>query len=164
MKLDAALIYRFYGYISVQLTGTQCWLWRGAKSRGDYGVFNVNGKLKRTHRLSYEIHNGPIRDGLHCLHTCDEPCCVNPNHLFLGTNQDNVTDMVRKHRHNWEKGIKAAHKVRSSMTQCKRGHPFEGGNYIIEKYTRKDGRMIRARRCILCRKTRERGYRETVQP
>lgn len=164
MKLDAAIIYRFYGNVSVQLTGKQCWLWKGATSRGDYGVFNIGGKLERAHRLSYEIHNGPITKGLHCLHKCDEPNCINPDHLFLGTNQDNVNDMVRKQRHNWAKGLKIARALKSLSTTCKWGHLFIKGNFKIEKYKRKDGRIIQTRRCLLCRRTRERGYRETVQP
>lgn len=82
-----------------------CWLWMGAITRGGYGhirkrVNNVN-KMTRAHRVSYELYKGPIPEGLQVLHTCDNPICVNPNHLFLGTNQDNVDDKVSKDRHSF---------------------------------------------------------------
>lgn len=76
-----------------------CWLWQGARSRG-YGAFESRelGGMLRTHRLSWTIVHGPIPNGLYVLHRCDNPPCCNPDHLFLGTNQDNVDDMVAKGR------------------------------------------------------------------
>lgn len=59
---------------------------------------SFNRKLLSTHRLSWEAHNGPIPDGLQVLHQCDIPSCINPGHLFLGTNATNVEDKVRKGR------------------------------------------------------------------
>lgn len=75
-----------------------CWLWTGAKNKDGYGQLFVDGIAKSTHRISWEVHHGAIPDGLHVLHKCDNPPCVNPDHLFLGTNQDNVVDRESKGR------------------------------------------------------------------
>lgn len=75
----------------------ECWLWQRAKLKG-YGLFRANGRLHRAHRFAYELTNGPIPDGLDCLHRCDTPSCVNPRHLFLGTHQQNMQDRDKKGR------------------------------------------------------------------
>lgn len=75
-----------------------CWTWTGHADRDGYGRIMVDGRLVRTHRLSYEIAYGRIPDGMFVCHTCDNPRCVRPDHLWLGTHQDNVTDMVNKGR------------------------------------------------------------------
>jgi hypothetical protein len=77
---------------------TGCWLWAGAVTPRGYGRFGVNRKTKNAVRVSYTIFNGQIPDKLFVLHKCDIPACVNPDHLFLGTNRDNVDDMLRKGR------------------------------------------------------------------
>jgi hypothetical protein len=74
-----------------------CWLWQKGKRNG-YGQFDLKGKTVSPHRASYEFYVGKIPDGLRVLHKCDNPPCVNPDHLFLGTDRDNVADCIKKGR------------------------------------------------------------------
>lgn len=83
---------------------TGCWLWHGSKDKDGYGKININYKNYRAHRLSYELFKDIIPEGLFVCHTCDTPNCVNPEHLFLGTNQDNMDDMVAKGRSPKQRG------------------------------------------------------------
>ena len=80
------------------ITETGCWIWTGCTDKDGYGDIGVNGGYKRTHRFSYELHKGPIPDGMVVRHTCDIPLCCNPDHLILGTNQDNSSDMIKRKR------------------------------------------------------------------
>lgn len=78
-----------------------CWIWRGktgTSSGYEYGLCNFENVRQLTHRVSWKIHFGEIPDGLFVCHHCDNPPCVRPDHLFLGTNSDNVKDMVVKKR------------------------------------------------------------------
>ena len=74
-----------------------CWLWTGGASRG-YGRFQAGGKKYLAHRLAYEIAHGSIEPGNIVCHTCDTPLCVNPSHLFQGTDGDNAADRTLKGR------------------------------------------------------------------
>jgi hypothetical protein len=74
-----------------------CWNWK-AGTRNGYGRLWLDGGIKSAHRVAWEFTNGPIPDGLRVLHRCDNPSCCNPAHLFLGTQEDNVADMVSKGR------------------------------------------------------------------
>lgn len=81
-----------------------CWDWQAGGDQHGYGQLNVDGRAVRAHRISYELHYGPIPDGLDCLHTCDRPPCCNPAHLFVGTAKDNSDDMHKKGRFNKVQG------------------------------------------------------------
>ena len=74
-----------------------CWNWKGINNGKGYGRTRLDGYiLYSAHRISYEIKNGPIQEGLMCLHKCDNRSCVNPDHLYLGTAQDNHDDMKER--------------------------------------------------------------------
>jgi hypothetical protein len=80
-----------------------CWVWTGYRKAG-YGQIGRGGRGSRiilTHRLSWIFHFGPIPEGLKVLHKCDNPPCCNPDHLFLGTDKDNVRDKINKGRLKW---------------------------------------------------------------
>jgi len=98
-----------------------CWVWLGFKAdRRGYGGMRIDYRTVRAHRYSWEIHNGLIPNGLHVLHRCDNPPCVNPKHLFLGTNSDNVADMTAKGRGRGEckaRGGRASRKLSFSQAQ-----------------------------------------------
>lgn len=95
---------RFWKFVDKK-GDAECWNWVGKKGHG-YGRFWYNGKTIRAHRFSYELFFGNVPDCLFVLHKCDNPGCVNPDHLFLGTLLDNSRDMIAKGRGGDQKGEK----------------------------------------------------------
>ena len=76
-----------------------CWIWLGSITNHGYGTMTLGRKTHIVaHRASYELKYGPIPEGMFALHHCDTKCCVNPDHIFLGTQQDNMDDKVCKNR------------------------------------------------------------------
>ncbi len=87
---------RFLSHVD---TGKGCWLWMGARLNAGYGICELFGKTTTTHRAAWMLFKGEIPAAKHVLHRCDVRNCVNPEHLFLGTNLDNMQDKVNKGRH-----------------------------------------------------------------
>lgn len=122
-----------------------CWLWQGTTRHG-YGVIYVKEtrRYERTHRLSWELHRGPIPEGegfhgICVCHYCDVRNCINPDHLFLGTQLDNVRDRDRKKRHG---NLKKTH--------CPYGHLYDESNTYFDGH--------RWRTCKTCKTRNKRSW------
>lgn len=122
-----------------------CWWWKGTKSFG-YGKMTVkrDGKWRRlfAHRVSYELFRGELPPGFHACHHCDNKRCVRPDHLFLGTHQDNIRDYWSKFR-------------KPQASHCRQGHPYDEANSYMLR-----GRRY-CRRCNLLATWRKRGILES---
>jgi hypothetical protein len=118
-----------------------CWLWLGAMASG-YGTFLVNGKMTGAHRVAWQLYRGEISEGLFICHSCDVPSCVNPGHLFVGSNTDNQRDALNKGRH-----------PLTSKTHCSNGHPLSGANL----YIRPNGQ----RQCRACNRSSVAKYKRS---
>lgn len=116
---------RFWARVDRDREQWTCWLWTGAVTSPGYGaIYRCGGgmrsanKMGLAHRAAWQLtFRSPIPPGMNVLHRCDEPLCVNPSHLFLGTASDNMHDMVSKKRH------ATTHR---RQTHCRRGHPRIG--------------------------------------
>lgn len=110
----------------------ECWEWTASRNSYGYGQLAVvlpSGKRPRlAHRLSWELHVGPIPEGMCILHRCDNPPCVNPSHLFIGTKADNYRDMRAKGRDG---------SYNRQKTHCKHGHPLSGDNPYVTRGERR---------------------------
>jgi len=80
------------------VSGSGCWEYQRCSKRDKYGLIEIEGRLHRAHRVSYSLFNGKIPDGMMVLHRCDNPPCINPKHLFVGNNSDNMADKISKGR------------------------------------------------------------------
>lgn len=97
----ARLEERFWSFVDKspnQGPNGDCWEWQGKRDQDGYGRFSVQNKAFKPHRFSYKLANGKLPEDLLVCHSCDNPPCVNPKHLFLGSNRDNMQDMVNKGR------------------------------------------------------------------
>lgn len=98
-KKNTPLSKRFFDKVMPE-PNTGCWLWIGAINESSYGSMRVNKKTLLAHRISFELHSRPIPKGKLVLHRCDNSLCVNPAHLYIGTDSDNTKDKLLRGRMN----------------------------------------------------------------
>ena len=110
------------------------WLWVGSTNSTNYGNFRLNGKTELAHRVSYQLNYGAISKDICVLHKCDNPPCVNPDHLFLGSRRDNSDDMIAKNRavHPVAEGIKNTKLMRSQVIEIRTS--IEADRKLAPKY------------------------------
>ncbi len=124
----------------------QCWEWKGKKTRPGYGFTRSKGRVFYAHRMAWEFENGkPVPPGKMVLHHCDNPACIRPEHLYIGTHADNMRDAKERGRIGGR-----------AKTHCKRGHPLEGDNLVLKS---PKGRSIE-RVCRECRRQAAARYRK----
>lgn len=127
-----------------------CWLWSGCvnHTRGGYGIAEINHRPRRVHRVAFELFKGPIPPGMFVLHKCDVTCCVNPSHLYAGTNRDNMLDMRARGRQPqtpwWVHRPKPMMTIR--CTGC--GTPFERRAMQFRKESKRGRRPFCSPDCV----------------
>ena len=92
---------RFWSHVNTHNEDEdECWEWTASRDKDGYGKFKVCGKSVRSHRFVLELNEGELKSGEHALHTCDNPPCCNPYHIYKGDQQDNMQDMINRNRTN----------------------------------------------------------------
>jgi len=124
-----------------------CWEWQGYRKKG-YGHFGVHPRhIVEAHRFSWQLANGPIPEGLFVCHHCDNPPCVRPDHLFLGTNTDNLRDASRKlrliggDRHSWETVLAVRAAASEGLTHQKIGERVGMSQTHVSRILRGEARV-----------------------
>lgn len=121
---------RFWAKVDIKLDTDSCWEWQAGKTGFGYGQFKIRSYHKiDSHRVAWEMFYGEISDGLWVLHTCDNPACVNPNHLFLGTALDNARDRESKNRGNKKGEHNSGHKLTQTQVEYIRSR-YATGNIL----------------------------------
>lgn len=129
---EESALERFVKKYSVSDSG--CWEWKYPRPDGRANTFFHEGKVQSAYRVSYQLHVGPIPEGICVLHRCDNGLCVNPGHLFLGTYVDNYHDMVSKGRANIARGMgKKSTKLTDDAVKDIKTSSMNG-NQLAKKY------------------------------
>lgn len=137
---------RFFEKVEQPANGSACWIWTASRNSYGYGNFFYDGRVQQAHRVSLKLFRNTDAGELLVCHRCDNPRCVNPDHLFLGTHTDNARDKMKKGRH-----------TGANKTHCKNGHPLSGDNLYVHPTSH-------ARVCRECQRWNNRAYEMTRPP
>lgn len=144
---------------NVVITPAGCWEWKLVRNSQGYGNTTVGSSIRGgAHRISYAVFNGPVPQGMVVMHLCDNPPCINPDHLKLGTHEENVKDCHKKGRHWSKKRLSNWKNVQQKY--CRKGlHEMEGHNVIWSKTIQKDKPWV-GRQCRTCKRERDTATRK----
>lgn len=150
-----------------------CWEWSGTRNDAGYGRLWINGRSEQAHRVAFRMAKGEIPEGMLVCHKCDNPPCIRPKHLFIGTYKDNLDDMMRKGRGNFASGERNGTKTKPERVARGKRHAFalhpeiimkgvghgmhkltDSEVLFIRKYCAKGGQQVAmARAFAVCKKT-----------